>query len=207
MSRNNETKKRKSGYNPAREHHAGDDCLTYTYARWNEQAHSYDTIVLTAGQDGVTEDIILLLDQMDHDGDLGDRYEEENKDQKFERKLRKYEADPDDDNAVNPWDELEDRNADLTDDAERREQPENPDAARVREVVENDFTPEQQNLFFSHFGECRQLEQIRQEEAMRTGKPVTPQAMNNRKNKMIRKAAKNGFGVEPVKRRKTDKKD
>lgn len=207
MSRNNETKKRRSGYNPAREHHAGDDCLTYTYARWNEETHSYDTIVLTAGQDGVTEEIILLLDQMDHDGDLGERYEEENKDQKFERKLRKYEADPDDDNAVNPWNQIEDPHADLTEDAERREKPENPDAEKIRRVVKEDFTPEQQNLFFSHFGECRQLEQIRQEEAACTGKPVTPQAMNNRKNKMIRKAAKKAFGVEPVKRRKTDKKD
>lgn len=207
MTKHDESKKRTSGYNPDREHHASDDCMSYTYARWNEETHKYDTITLPAGEGGLTQDIILLLDQMDHDGDLNDRYSNEHKDPQFEKKRDRYEADPDDDDAVNPWDEIEDRCADLTDDCERRETPEKPDAARICEVVENDFTPEQQDLFFSHFGECKQMEQIRQEEAERTGKPVTPQAMNNRKNKLIRKAAKKAFGVEPVKRRKTDKKD
>ncbi|WP_019543607.1 hypothetical protein [Selenomonas bovis] len=204
MKNHNETKKRKSGYNPAREHHAGDDCLTYTYARWNEETHSYDTIVLTAGQDGVTEDIILLLDQMDHDSDLIDRYEEELRDPGFEKRRKAYESDPEDGDEGDPWNQIEAPHADLTEDAERREKP---NAEKIRRVVEEDFTPEQQDLFFSHYGECKQLEQIRQEEAVRTGKPVTPQAMNNRKNKMIRKVAKKAFGVEPVKRRKTDKKD
>jgi hypothetical protein len=207
MTRHDESKKRTSGYNPDREHHASDDCMSYTYARWNEEKHCYDTITLTAGEGGLTQDIILLLDQMDHDGDLNDRYEEELRDPGFEKRRKAYESDPEDGDEGDPWNQIEDRNADLTGDCERRETPENPDAAKIREVVEKDFTPEQQDLFFSHFGECKQMEQIRQEEAERTGKPVTPQAMNNRKNKLIRKAAKKAFGVEPVKRRKTDKKD
>ena len=138
--------------------------MSYTYARWNEETHKYDTITLPAGEGGLTQDIILFLDEMDHDGDLNDRYENEHKDPGFEAKRDRYEADPDDDDAVDPWDEIEDRNADLPDDCERQETPENPDAAKIREVVETDFTPEQQDLFYSHFGECKQMEQIRQEE-------------------------------------------
>ena len=59
MTKHDESKKRKSGYNPDREHHASDDCMSYTYARWNEETHKYDTITLPAGEGGLTQDIIL----------------------------------------------------------------------------------------------------------------------------------------------------
>lgn len=205
MQKNTDSKKRTSGYNQNREHHASDDCTSYTYARWNAEQNRYDKITLTAGEDGVIEEIILLLDQMDYDADLNDRYQAELRDAGFEAKVKKYHDDPNADEAVDPWDEVADSTANP--DADSDETQENPDAAKVRKVVDESFTPEQQDLYFAHFGEGKQLEEIRQVEAERTGKPVTPQAMNNRKNKMIRKAAKKAFGVEPVKRRKTDKKD
>ena len=61
-------------------------------------------------------------------------------------------------------------------------------------------------MFYSHFGEGTQLEEIRRTEVEHTGKLPTAQAMTNRKNKIIDKVAKS-FGAERVKRRKSSKQD
>ena len=76
----------------------------------------------------------------------------------------------------------------------------------VRRIINEDCTEAQQELFYSHFGEGTQLEEIRQTEVEQTGKLPTAQAMTNRKNKIIDKVAKS-FGVERVKRRKSAKQD
>ena len=78
--------------------------------------------------------------------------------------------------------------------------------AQVRRIINEGCTEAQQELFYSHFGEGTQLEEIRQTEAEQTGKLPTAQAMTNRKNKIIDKVAKS-FGVERVKRCKSSKQD
>ena len=86
------------------------------------------------------------------------------------------------------------------------EPSENPVIAKVRNVVETQFTPEQQDLFYKHFGQGKQLEEIRKEEVAATGKEKSPQSVLNRKKKMLAKVAKQVFGTEPVKHSKNSKK-
>ena len=82
----------------------------------------------------------------------------------------------------------------------------NPDIDRVRRVIDTKCNERQQDLFFAHFGEGRQLEEIRKEEVAATGEEKKLQAVHKAKNKIIRKVA-DEFGVVPVKRKKTIKKD
>jgi hypothetical protein len=191
----NENRERRSRYNPNRPCYLSADGMYYCYEVWDAESNRVITQKLEIGKD-LSEEWTIFLDETDHEMDLNDRYEDEAKDSLFEKKRARYESsDSDDDEVVDPWNEI-------TAPDQEDSQPENPDAAKVREVVENDFTPQQKNLYYDHFGAGKQMEQIRQEEAERTGKEVTPQAMDNRKKKMIRKVAKKAFGVEPVKRRR-----
>ena len=80
----------------------------------------------------------------------------------------------------------------------------NPDVARVRKVIDTKCNDRQQKLFYAHFGEGKQLEEIRKEEVAATGKEKKLQAILNVKNDIIRKVA-DEYGVVPVKRRKRGK--
>ena len=71
--------------------------------------------------------------------------------------------------------------------------------------MDEDLTKEQQDLYFQHFGMGKQLEEIRQEEIAVTGRDKSLQSVGNRKNKIIKKVAKRVFGVEPIKRKKTNR--
>lgn len=160
------------------------------------------------GEDGkehvIDEDITFQLDEMFCDMDLTDRYENELKDPLFEAERRSYAADLDDDKVTDPWDKIS-RPED--DPSFIKEEKPNPDVEKVRECVENDLTPAQQDLFFDHFGNDKQLEQIRREEAEKTGEEKSLQSVLNRKNKIIRKVASMAFNTTPVKRHKYPKKE
>lgn len=188
---------RRSHYNPDRASYLSADGRYYCYEVWDPESHRIVTEKLEIGKD-LSEELTVFLDGSDHDMDLNDRYENEAKDVLFEKKRASYESSDSDDDEIDPWNEIADKNAS----AEKEESSENPDADKVRQVIDSDCTPEQQDLFFAHFGSGRQLTDISSEEEKKTGKPVSRQAMNSRKNKLIRKVAKKAFGVEPVKRNK-----
>ena len=204
MQRNNDSKKRTSSYDPNRQCYLADDGTAYYYERLNTETGRYERIPLTVGKDGITEEIILLLDSMDHDEDLGNRYENENKDSLFEAKRNRYEADPEGEDATDPWDTVSRPGDDPANILCADEVEENQDIARVREVIDTKCNERQQNLFFSHFGEGKQLEEIRKEEVAASGKEKKLQAVLNVKNDVIGKVA-DAFGVTPVKRRRTRK--
>ena len=142
-----------------------------------------------------------MLDDGDHDSDLCDRYESELRDPLFEAKVNSYKADPNDEDAIDPWDTISAKGSNPEDVMLSEPEPENPLAAQVRRVIDEDCTEAQQDFFFEHFGMETQLEQMRQAEAEATGKLPSSQAMTNRKNKIIDKTAK-ALGVERIKRRK-----
>lgn len=200
----NETKKRTNSYDANRQCYLADDGNAYYYDRLNPETGRYERIPLTVGRDGITEEIILLLDSMDHDEGLNNRYEYEHRDPLFEAKRDRYEADPDSEDAVDPWDTVSRPEDDPANIICADEEEENPDIARVREVIDNRCNERQQNLFFSHFGEGKQLEEIRREEVVASGKEKKLQAVLNVKNDVIGKVA-DAFGVTPVKRRRTRK--
>ncbi len=196
--------KRTSNYDANRQCYMAKDATAYFYERWNEETRSYERIPLTVGKDGITEEIILLLDSMDHDEDLSNRYENENRDPLFEAKRRRFEADPDGDDAIDPWDTVSRLGDDPAEVICGGKKSENPDISRVREVIETRCNERQQSLFYKHFGEGKQLEQIRQEEVAASGKEKTLQAVLNVKNDVLRKVA-DAFGGKPVKRRRMKK--
>lgn len=206
VMRNNETKKKKrtSNYDPNRQCYLANDGTAYYYERFNPDTGRYERIPLAVGKDGITEEIILLLDSMDHDEDLGNRYENEHRDPEFEAERISFEAAPSGEGATNPWNRISRPEDDPAEIICAEDKPENPDIARVRGVIDTKCNERQQNLFFSHFGMGKQLEEIRKEEVAASGKEKKLQAVLNVKNDVIGKVA-GAFGVTPVKRRRTKK--
>lgn len=200
----NDSKKRKSGFNPNRTCYLTADGKYYCYERWDDDAKRVVTQRLEVGKD-LSLELTIMLDESDYDMDLQDRYEGELRDSLFDAKVNSYKADPENEDAVDPWDTLADKSGSPEDVMFAEPEPENPQAAQVRRVIDEECTEAQQDFFFEHFGEGMQLEEMRQAEAEQTGKLPSSAAMTNRKNKIIDKVAKS-FGVERVKRHSYPKK-
>ena len=199
----NKPKKRKSNYNLNRTCYLTADGKFYCYERWDDDAKCVVTQRLEVGKD-LSVELTIMLDESDHDMDLQDRYEGELRDPLFDAKVNSYKADSDNEDAVDPWDTLADKGGSPEDAMFAELEPENPQVAQVRRVIDEECTKAQQDFFFEHFGKVTQLEKMRQAEAAETGKLPSSQAMTNRKNKIIDKVAKS-LGVERVKRRKPSK--
>jgi hypothetical protein len=200
MQRNKDSKKRKSGFNPNRACYLSSDGKYYCYEYWDDDAKRMVTQKLEVGKD-LSVELTLILDSSDHDTDLNERYESELRDPLFDTKVKSYNADPNNEDAVDPWDTLTDKSSTLEDTLFSEPEPENPQVVETRRVIDEECTESQQDFFFEHFGMGTSLEDMRQAEAERTGKLPSSAAMTNRKNKIINKAAK-VFGVERVKRHK-----
>lgn len=203
--KNDETKKRKSGFNPNRGCYFSADGKYYCYEHWDDENKCVITQKLEVGKD-LSLELAIMLDESDHDMDLQDRYESEQHDPLFDAKVNSYKADPDNEDAVDPWEMIDDKSSSPEDILFSGLEQENPQVAQVRHIIDEECTEAQQNLFYRHFGEGVQLEEMRRAEAKQTGKLPSSQAMTNRKNKIIAKVAKS-FGVERVKRRKSAKQD
>lgn len=203
--KSNDSKKRKRGFNPNRTCYLTADGKYYCYERWDDDAKCAVTQRLEVGKD-LSLELTIMLDESDHDMDLQDRYESELRDPLFDAKVNSYKADPDNEDAVDPWDMIADKGGSPEDAMFAEPEPENPQVAQVRRVIDEECTESQQDFFFEHFGEGTQLEEMRQAEAGQTGKLPSSAAMTNRKNKIIDKAAK-ALGVERVKRHSYPKKD
>ena len=205
MQRNNDSKKRKSNYNPNRTCYLTADGKYYCYERWDYDAKFVVTQKLEVGKD-LSLELTLYLDQSDHDMDLNDRYQDELRDSLFDAKFKSYKSDLDDEDAIDPWDTLADKSGNPEDAMFAEPEQENPQVTEVRRIIDEECTEAQQDFFFEHFGMGKQLEEMRQAEADKTDKLPTAQAMTNRKNKIVDKAAK-ALGVERIKRRKSSKQD
>lgn len=203
--KNEETKKRKSNYNPNRTCYLTADGKYYCYERWDYDAKCVVTQKLEVGKD-LSVELTIMLDESDHEMDLQDRYEGELRDSLFEAKVNSYKTNPDDEDTIDPWDTLSDKSGSPEDILFAEPETENQQVAQVRKVIDENCTESQQNFFFEHFGMGMQLEEMRQAEAEQTGKLLSSAAMTNRKNKIIDKVAKS-LGVERVKRHKYPKKD
>ena len=203
MQRNNNSKKRKSGFNPNRTCYLTADGKYYCYERWDDDAKRVVTQKLEVGKD-LSLELTIMLDESDHDMDLQDRYEEELCDPLFASKAASHDSDSGE--SIDPWDTIADKGGSPEDAMFAEPEPENPQAAEVRRVIDEECTESQQDFFFEHFGSGTQLEEMRQAEAEKTGKLPTAQAMTKRKNKIVDKAAK-ALGTERVKRHKYQKKD
>lgn len=205
MKKKETSKIRKSGFNPDRACYLTADGKYYCYKFEDIETGQTVTQKLEVGKD-LSLELTIMLDESDHDIDLQDRYEGELRDPLFDAKVNSYKADPENEDAVDPWDTLADKSGSPEDAMFAEPEPENPQVAQVRRVIDEECTESQQDFFFEHFGEGTQLEEMRQAEAVQTGTLPSSAAMTNRKNKIIDKVAKS-FGVERVKRHKYPKKD
>lgn len=181
--KNEETKKRKSNYNPNRTCYLTADGKYYCYECWDYDAKCVVTQKLEVGKD-LSLELTLYLDQSDHDMDLNDRYQDELRDSLFDAKIKSYKSDSDDEDAVDPWDMLADKSSSPEDILFAESETENPQVAHVRKVIDENCTESQQKFFFEHFGMGKQLEEMRQAEAEQAGRLPSSQAMTNRKTRL-----------------------
>ena len=156
--------------------------ITYTYWRWDEESKKNLPITIIAGQDSVTEEHIIMLNELDHAADLGDRYEQENRDYGTENKKSKLESDPDD-SIGDPIENLGTRKTDPAFFLEQNSDGPNPLVEQLLTLMEK-LTPQQIDLIYDLFGSQRQLTEIANEE----GTSVT--AIYNRKSKIIARLRK-----------------
>ena len=198
------TKNRKSNFNSNRPCYLSADGKFYCYEVYDSETDRVVTQKFEVGKGDYSLDWTIFLDETDHDMDLNDRYQQEFKDPLFEAKAESYKADPENEDKVNPWDTIFDKSASPEEVLFSEPEAENPDAEKVREVIDTRCTARQQELFFSHFGEGKQLEQIRQDEVAKDGKEKSLQSIVNVKNDVIKKVS-DALGVTPVKRRKSKK--
>lgn len=187
---------RKSHFNDARDSYL-DDQGNYIYTQWVQQPNGTwkREVVATIPFSDETRDIIILLDQDDHDADLADRYAEENADYNIRNKRQKQKAKDDDTEFDSDPIEAIPAPSTIDDDTE----PEvNALLQEIADFIRTELSEEQQNLLFAHLGEGRFLEDIRREEEATTGKKVTKQAVHGRWNRILAKACKH-FGVDKPK--------
>lgn len=203
---------RKSEYDPERECFM-DDEGNYTYYQWKQQPNGQWLLVSVCtariGEDGVTSDLTIVLDDMDCDVDRQNNRERKHRDHVFDQQVEDYEEDPDgeDDLKAGPWDRaayLAQQGKDILDEIYPEKPPQDPRMARLLELMDS-LTEDQRNLIYAHLGEGKYFEQIAAEESARKGRPITRQAISNRWDKILARLCK-GFGVEKP-RRRNDRKD
>lgn len=137
--KSNETKKRKSGFNPNRTCYLTADGKYYCYERWDDDAKCVVTQRLEVGKD-LSLELTIMLDESDHGMDLQDRYESELRDPMFDAKANSYKADPDNEDAVVPWDMIADKGGSPEDAMFAESEQENPQAVEARRVIDEECT-------------------------------------------------------------------
>ena len=154
----------------------------YTYWHSDGKSKKKLPITITAGQDGVTEEHIIMLNDLDHEADLCDRYEQENRDYETENKKLKHFRNPEE-GIEDPIEALITHKTDpyfLIDHAEDKP---NPLIEQLLELMQK-LTPKQVDFIYDHYGSLRQLTEIAAEDN------VSPPAISNRKNKIINRLKK-----------------
>lgn len=204
---------RKSEFDPERECYMDGDG-NYTYNTWIQQPNGLWELkpVYTAkiGEEDVTSEITIVLDDMDCADDRANNQIRKHRDKVFEEQRAAYDADPTDENGdkrVDPWDKVSYQASQGTDILDQILPEDKPTNARMEKLLElmAGLTDEQRNLIYDHLGARKQFTQIATEESERKGKPVSRQAISNRWDRILTKLCK-GFGVpKPV--RRSDSKD
>ncbi|MCD8148300.1 MAG: hypothetical protein LUE92_01800 [Clostridiales bacterium] len=198
---------RKSHFSNNRDSYV-DENGNYVYTQWIKRPNGKwervvtDIVPLTEKN----KDIIILLDQNDHDTDLQERYVRDHEDYgiRNQRDNRHGSSEDEDDFDTDPIDSIADPNSDVFDQLYPVEQPVNPKVKQVNIFVNEKLGPKQQDMYYAHFGERKYLEDIRREESVATGKEVTKQAVHGRWNRIITKVCKE-FGVDKPKQKKLNK--
>lgn len=145
----------------------------YVYYYWDEEEKVKKPYYLVPGENEVTDELIVTLDDFDRKEKNSERKEEENADYSY----RNYavRASQGDGKAVNPLDLLAEKRWSAAQYSEERDYSQKVDI--VRDIMKN-LTVEQVKLVYAIYGQgCTQ-----KEIAEKLG--ITPQAVNNRLKKI-----------------------
>ena len=192
---------KKSHFNDSRDSYV-DENGNYVYTRWVKRGKGKweREVIATIPFTDENRDIIILLDQDDHDCDLQERYDEENADYGIRNQQNNSHGDSEDEDDFDsdPIECIADPNGDVFTQLYTDEQQVDPVVQEMETFVRSELSDEQQDLFFGHMGEGKYLEDIRREEEATTGKKVTKQAVHGRWDRIVTKTCKH-FGVEKPK--------
>jgi hypothetical protein len=190
---------KKSHFNDSRDSYV-DESGNYVYTRWVKRDNGKweREVIATIPFTDENRDVIILLDQNDHDCDLQERYNEENADYGIRNQRSSPHGDSEDEFDSDPIESIPDTNGDVLSRLCPDEQPVDPRVQEMEEFVRSELSDEQQDLFFGHMGEGKFLEDIRREQETETGKKVTKQAVHGRWDRIVTKTCKH-FGVDKPK--------
>jgi len=107
MQRSNHSERYRG--NPNRTCYLSSDGRFYCYEMWDSAGKRMVTVRYEVGKDGLTEELAQFLAAADREEDQNDLVQAELCDPLFESKVTAYRADPDGEDAVDPWDVLPDR--------------------------------------------------------------------------------------------------
>ena len=205
---------RKSEYTPDRECRM-DKRGNYVYSQWVEDGKGNWALkpicVIPVDNAGANAEWTIMLDDMDCEEDRQNNLIRKHRDPRFEDAQSRYnseESDDDGDLVADPWDAVAygmQQGQDITDLIEPEEEAgpeERPLMKRLLAAMDK-LTPAQRDLIYNHLGACRQLEEIRREEEVKTGRRITQQAMHNRWDKIITRLCKEMGAPKPRKKRES----
>lgn len=199
---------RKSEFDPEREAYMSKDG-GYTYCQWMEVSTGKwelkPTCTVSIGEDEVTSEITIVLDDMDCEVDRQNNLIRKHRDKVFDEQCAAYDADSSDENGnkrVNPWDKASYQTAQGADILDQIFPEDKPADARMKKLLEllEELTKEQRDLIYDHLGARMQFTQISAAESERKGKKVSRQAISNRWDRILAKLCR-GFGIpKPIRR-------
>ncbi|WKY49091.1 hypothetical protein Q5O24_07220 [Eubacteriaceae bacterium ES3] len=197
-TKNSESQKRRSRYNPQRNSYMTRDGR-YAYVTWDDQKKHTVTHYLEIGIEGVTEELLVMLDEDDHQIDLQERYDAENTDFSFLNQQRLHNQSSED-CKIDPIDAIRDKKSDPFDLIFPQDDKTSELMPQLLEAM-NKLTDAQRDLIYNHLGSMKQLEEILKDEIAVTGKVISQQAMSNRWKKIITRLCKE-FDVQVPRKRK-----
>lgn len=151
----------------------------YTYYKYDPATKRDVPVKIVAGQNGVTEEYITMLREMDEANRIADEREERHRDKGFEAKKNRA-ALNDDGTAYDPFNEIADKSADPANQPE----PDTVDKIELMRKFMKELTEEQITLIYQIYGMNRRLSDI----AGECG--VSKQAIANRRDKIIARLTK-----------------
>lgn len=157
--------------------------ITYTYWHLDGESKRKIPLTITAGQDGVTEEHTIMLNDFDHANYLIERYEQENRDYTTENQKAKCNNNDPGDRIKDPIGNLETYATDPYYQIDHDADKPNPLVEQLLTLMEK-LTPQQIDLIYDLFGSQRQLTEIANEEG------ISVTAIHNRKSKIIARLRK-----------------
>ncbi len=153
------------------------DNTTYTY-----KSVDGTTSTIRVGENGVTEDMIILLKAEDHKEELQELYQERHSSYAFKNAMRRY-YQSGNENTENPIEQIPDLRADIEEILFSDEADESELLQRLCQAVEQ-LTDNQRDLIHELYGMKKKIVEIAREQ------DVSPAAIRDRRAKIFRRIEK-----------------